>query len=437
MQPSVATPVDEWLDWLNTLHPAEIDLGLERTAHIAERMGLLQDPPPIITVAGTNGKGSVCAFAEALLLAQGHRVGLYTSPHLDRYNERVRVAGGDIDDATLLAGFSSVEAARADTPLTFFEFGTLAAMACFRACGVDVIVLETGLGGRLDATNVFAADVAVVTSIGLDHAEWLGTDRDAIAREKAGIARANHPLIMADPDPPPAWAEIVEATGAHELRHGRDYTLDADPGERDGEGHGCADTWHWSMGPHDHPRLPRPALVGGYQLANAAAALAAVTALQGTPPGRDVVEAGLTSAHVAGRFEIFHLPGMPEVEVILDVGHNPQAAATLAQGLKDRPCRGRTLALFGMYGDKDAGGVIAALDACVDVWFCATLPPPRGLSATDLASRSGLAADQRLCRCCADPVAALSCASAEAVAGDRLVIGGSFATVAQVRRHFL
>lgn len=428
-------PVDAWLDWLATLNPAEIELGLERTAAVARHMGLLQDLPPIITVAGTNGKGSVCAFIEALLQAEGDRVGLYTSPHLERYNERVRVAGESVDDDALCASFTAVEAARGDTPLTFFEFGTLAAMACFRALNVDVIVLETGLGGRLDATNVFAADVAVITSIGLDHAEWLGPDRDAIAREKAGIARADRPLIMADPAPPASWPAIVAAIGARELRGGREYRFDRGDDAP-------ANTWCWSMGEHEIAALQPPGLVGGYQLGNAAAALAAVTVLRGAPPSRAAANAALAAAHVPGRFEILALPSRglpdaPEVEVILDVGHNPQAAAALADGLARRACSGRTLAVFGMYADKDVSGVIAALDGCVNAWFCATLLPPRGLAAVDLAWRGGLVRRNRIWHDCTDPTTALARACVEARAGDRLIIGGSFATVAHVRRHFL
>lgn len=425
MRPQPDAAIDEWLDWLATLHPHEIELGLERTADVAARLGLLESAAPVITVAGTNGKGSVCAFLEAMLAVSGCRVGLYTSPHLVRYHERVRIAGREIDDVGLRTSLTRVDDARGDIPLTFFEFGTLAALERFRAAAVDVIVLETGLGGRLDATNVIDADVAVITSIGVDHAEWLGSDRRAVAYEKAGIARRGRPLVMADPDPPAGWAEIVARTGALETRRERDY------------GHAwCRDgaEWSWWMGGRSLEALPPPALAGGYQVDNAATALAALHVPGAPAPSDAGIRAGLRRARVPGRFEV--MPG--DVEIILDVGHNPQAAATLARSLAERPPAGRTLCVIAVYADKDVAGIVAALGGLVDEWFCAPLPAPRGLAAALLA---GHIADQVTTGspawCCTSPEAALERARAVAAAGDRIVVTGSFATVARTRGHFL
>lgn len=425
MRPGADAAVSQWLDWLETLHPAEIELGLERTAAVADRLGLRDAAVPIITVAGTNGKGSVCAFLEAILAAAGWRVGLYTSPHLERFHERVRAAGNEIDDTALRASLAAVDAAREETPLTFFEFTTLAAVQHFRATDVDVMVLETGLGGRLDATNVFAADVAVISSIGVDHAEWLGTDRNDIAREKAGIARAGRPLVVAEADLPTAWDDIVAATAAAEIRQGRDYSAQLEAG---------GETWCWRQRNHVRHGLPMPVLAGGYQLANAAAAVTALTALRGVPPEPAALAAGLRWAHVPARFEI--LPG--SVETILDVGHNPQAAAALARSLRERGGAGRTLGLIGVQADKDVEGIVAALADVFDAWYCVTLPPPRGRDAASLAAhvRAAIAPDVAV-QAYDEPVMAAEAVRAAAAVGDRVVVTGSFSTVARMRGHFL
>jgi dihydrofolate synthase / folylpolyglutamate synthase len=429
MRPEADAAVEQWLGWLETLHPAEIEFGLERTAAVADRLGLHDSTVPIITVAGTNGKGSVCAFLEAILAAAGWRVGRYTSPHLERYHERVRAAGEEIDDVALRASFAAVDEARGEIPLTFFEFGTLAAVQHFRTTGVDVMVLETGLGGRLDATNVFAADVAVVTSIGVDHAEWLGTERNGIAREKAGIARAGRPLVVAEPDLPSAWDEIVAATAAAEIRQGRDYSAHL---EADGE------TWCWRQRNHVRAGLPLPALAGGYQIANAATAVTALTALRGVPPDPAALAAGLRWAHVPGRFEVLSMGADTSVEAILDVGHNPQAAAMLAQSLRERAVTGRTLGLIGVQADKDIDGIVTALADVIDAWYCLALPPPRGRDAGSLAARvrAGVGADVVVHEC-DNPQVAANVVRGAAASGDRVVVTGSFSTVARMRGHFL
>ena len=352
--------LDEWLARIERLHPSAVDLGLERTARVARRLGLERPSVPVFTVAGTNGKGSVCALLEAVLHAAGYRVGRYTSPHLVRYNERVRVGGIEAPDAELCAAFRTVEAARGDTSLTFFEFGTLAALAHFRAQGADVLVLEVGLGGRLDATNVVDADVAVVTSVALDHADWLGDDIDGIAREKAGIARAGRPLVCGTSGPPSGLLARAEEVGAALWLRGRDF---------DGVRASGADTWDWHDRRHARAGLPLPALAGGYQVDNAVTALAALAA-GGLLPDDASIARGLRAVRVQGRFECHVVDG---VEVILDVAHNPAAAAVLAGALRERPGQGRTLAVLGMYRDKDAAGVATALAPVVTAWYAAGL----------------------------------------------------------------
>lgn len=412
-----------WLDWLERLHPVEIDLGLERTAHVAQRMGLDRPRVPVFTVAGTNGKGSVCAMLEAVLDAAGHRVGRYTSPHLVRYNERVRVAGAEAGDEALCEAFRAVEAARGDTSLTYFEFGTLAALHHFARSRADVLVLEVGLGGRLDATNVIDADVGVVTSIGLDHAEWLGTDIDGIAREKAGIARRGRPLVCAMAEPPDGLLAAAADRGAVPWRRGRAFDLAADP---------ASGRWCWQGASVGHEGLPEPALAGGYQVDNAAAALAALEAT-GRLPAREAIVRGLAAAVVRGRFERHEVGG---VEVILDVAHNPAAAEVLAATLAARPVTGRTLAVLGMYRDKDADGVAAALAPVVDGWYATGLAGARGRDAVSLADalrRAGAA----IATTAENPRAAYDAALGAAGPGDRVLVAGSFATVADVSGLFL
>ena len=421
--PVVSRTLAQWLDRLEGLHPAEIELGLERVGEVAARMGVDRPDVPVFTVAGTNGKGSVCALLEAVLTADGHRVACYTSPHLKRFNERIRVAGREIADDELCRAFTAVEAARGEVPLTAFEFGTLAALEHFRAAGPDVLVLEVGLGGRLDATNVIAADVAVVTSVDLDHAEWLGSDLDGIAREKAGIARAGRPLICGAAAPPAGLRSMVDERGAELVARG--VAFDA---RRSANG----ETWHWTGRDRSCSDLPLPALIGGYPLDNAACALAALDAA-GLLPGHAALAAGLRATAVAGRFELRSLDG---VEVILDVAHNPAAAAALATALAARPCSGRTLGVLGMYRDKDAEGVVAALAESVDVWFPVGLVGPRGRDCDSLAALVR-DAGARVAAAAANPVAGGRAAREAAQAGDRIVILGSFATVAEADALFL
>lgn len=411
--PRFAT-LDGWLHWQETLHPRAIDLGLERVRAVSGR--LRPDPPAhaVITVGGTNGKGSCVALLEAILRAGGYRVGAYTSPHLLRYNERIRVDGADADDETVCRSFALIDAARGERTLSYFEFGTLAALDIFRDAGVDVAVLEVGLGGRLDAVNAVDADAALVVSVGIDHVDWLGADRDSIGYEKAGIYRPGRPAICADPDPPPPLLDHARNLGADLRLVGRDYGF-----ARTGQ------TWRWWAEGASFDDLPPPALAGEHQLGNAAAALAALHSLRDRLPlSAAAVHAGLSRARLPGRFQVF--PGA--VEWILDVAHNPHAAAVLADNLRERPCAGRTSAIVGLLADKDADGVIRAMAPVVDAWYPVTLVGPRGRAGAELADilRSMGA------RATAQEGFREACRSALAAArpGDRIVVFGSFHAVA-------
>lgn len=405
----------QWLERLERLHPTEIDLGLDRIGPVAETLEVLAPSARVITVAGTNGKGSVCCLLESILAAAGHRVGLYTSPHLQRFNERIRIGGVEADDEAICAAFGRVEQARDATTLTYFEFGTLAAFDLFMRARLDIWVLEVGLGGRLDATNVIDADVAVVTSVGIDHVEWLGADRDAVGREKAGIARRGRPVVIGDAAPPEGLLTAIERLGAEPVRIGETFDCTV-----------SGDRWDWVGRDGGHAGLPLPALVGGYQVRNAATALAALQQA-GIECPRGAIEAGLRSARVPGRFQV--LPG--PVETILDVAHNPDAAATLATALRNRPSGGRTVALIAMYGDKNADGVIENLADVVDGWCVAGLDGTRGRDAASLADIvHRLELDLWLEA--PDPLTAWREVRHLATAGDRIVVLGSFATVAQV-----
>lgn len=412
-----------WLEWIEGVHPVAIDPGLGRTASVARAMGLDHPGIPVITVAGTNGKGSVCALLESILAADGYRVGLYTSPHLVRFNERIRVGGAEAGDEALCEAFEAVDRARADTTLTYFEFATLAALAHFRAQAADILVLEVGLGGRLDATNIIDADVSVVASIDRDHTEWLGSDIDGIAREKAGIARPDRPLVCGMRQPPAGLHARAGEIGAVLCCRGAGF--DAWP-------EGDPTCWTWQGFGQTRSTLPAPALTGGYQRDNAALALAALAAMDRLPATTAIAK-GLRAATVRGRFECHDVNG---VEVILDVAHNPAAAGALAAALDERPCGGRTLAVLGMYRDKEIDRVIAALRPRVDCWYPVGLPLPRGLGGDEVA---GLlhGGNVEVVNKASDPIAGYRAALAASAPGDRVVVLGSFATVAPVSGLFL
>jgi len=403
----------DWLDWQEQLHPRSIDLGLERVAAVARRLGLHNPAIPVISVAGTNGKGSSVALLEAVYRAAGYRTGCYTSPHLMRYNERIRIDGSEISDGALCDAFEQIDQVRAGISLTYFEFGTLTALQLFRRQPLDVLILEVGLGGRLDAVNMVDADVALVTAIGVDHSEWLGPDREAIAAEKAGIFRAGRPAVCADPVPPASLQRAARSLGAVWLAAGTDFDWLATP-----------DGWTWRGRDQEIGSLPLPALPGRHQLDNAAGVLQVIACLQERlPVPVAALHTGLRSVRLAGRCQ-YH------AGLLLDVAHNPAAAAVLAQVLRAQPCRGRTWLVAGMLDGKDVAGFAAALSACVDRWCAVSLGGPRGLSSAELAQRLQDAGVHQVSRF--DSVAAaLASVTAQAGADDRIVVSGSFLTVAE------
>jgi dihydrofolate synthase/folylpolyglutamate synthase len=406
----------DWLAYVERQHPSAIAMGLERVREVAARMRLGRPAKRVITVAGTNGKGSTVAFVEAIAGAAGWKVGAYTSPHLLRYNERVRIDGEDAGDAALVAGFEAVEQARGDIPLTYFEYGTLAALWLFQRAALDLAVLEVGLGGRLDAVNIVDPDVAVITTIDLDHQAWLGDDRDTIGAEKAGIARAWKPLVIGEDDPPSSVLARAYALGASAVRAGCDFFFEP------------IDAAHWRWREVRYRlELPMPRLAAPSQLRNAATAIAALRALRRPIPPAAYGH-GVETAFVPGRLQRFEREG---VEIVVDVGHNPQAARELAGWLRGAPAPGRTLAVFAALGDKDVAGVAAALEPVVDGWFLAGLAEAgaRGLAVAAFAPRlAGTAAGEGARF--ATVGEALAAARAEARAGDRILVFGSFHTAA-------
>jgi dihydrofolate synthase/folylpolyglutamate synthase len=407
----------EWLAYQEQVNPRGIELGLERVREVWRRMGAAAPARRTITVGGTNGKGSTVALLEAMLGAAGLRVGCYTSPHLLAYNERVRIGGRDASDGELVASFERIEAARGGIALTYFEFGTLAALDLFARAALDVAVLEVGLGGRLDAVNIVDADVAVITTIDLDHLDWLGEDRDAIGREKAGIARAGRPAVVGEAEPPRGLLEALAGQGARVLRAGVDFCV-----ERHAAG------WRWRHADGTALELPDPALEAPVQYANAAAAVAALHALFPPGAGTDLdlaaaAAAGLGAARVPARLQ--HLGGDPEL--VVDVGHNPQAARALAAWLDGRPGL-RVHAVYGALADKDVAGVLAALGARVAHWHLAGLErdTPRGLPAAALAAALRETLPQARHDVHADVAGALAAARAAARPGECILAFGSF-----------
>ncbi len=401
----------DWLAFIERQHPQSIALGLERVLEVHSRLKT-KVACPVITVGGTNGKGSTCAMLESILRAAGYKVGLYTSPHIARYNERVRIAGAEASDAALAEAFEAVEVARGDLPLTYFEFGTLGALLLFAQEKLDALVLEVGLGGRLDAVNIVDADCAVLTSIGIDHVEYLGATREAIGREKAGIFRAGKPAVVAEPDPP---ATVLDSKAKY-LRIGKDFGFQPQGSQ-----------WSYWGPSGKRSGLAYPALRGAIQLRNAAAAMAALDAVrERIPVAMQDVRRGLAEVSLAGRFQV--LPGRPQV--ILDVAHNPEAAAVLAQNLGDSGFAPETIAVFGMMRDKDIAGVVRAVAPRVTRWHLATLPGPRGAGSASLAE---VFSDLKVKEPVAEHpsvAAALAAAKKEARENDKIVVFGSFLTVA-------
>lgn len=456
--PGASATLPQWLSYLESLHRSAIDLGLDRIRAVAGKLGMAM-PFVKITVGGTNGKGSTCAMLEAMLLAAGYKVGLYTSPHLVTFNERIRVNGDLAPDEQIVAQFHKIETLRGDVTLTYFEYTTLAALLLFEAQAVDVVVLEVGLGGRLDAVNLVDTDCAIITSVDIDHTEYLGDTRDKIGLEKAHIFRPGTPAICADPVPPQTLVDYAGQIGADLWRFGKDFNY-------------SGDRQQWAYGGRAQRRsgLAYPSLRGANQLLNASAALAALEALRSKlVVPQQAVRIGLSQVSLPGRLQI--LPGTPTV--ILDVAHNPHAAAALGQNLDNMGYFPHTHAVIGMLHDKDIAGVVARLATRVDRWYCAGLDGPRGTSAQALAdivhgaiaatksehtrqersvearrepessAQSGrpgvraaavapVAVDEVTVSTFDDPILAYTEAHKQAAENDRILVFGSFATVGPV-----
>ena len=411
--------LQEWLDFCERLHPVTIDMGLDRVRAVADALQL-RFACPVITVAGTNGKGSTCAMLEAILLEAGYRTGVYTSPHLVHFEERCRLSGQSASAQALAEAFAAVDAARSEVSLTYFEFSTLAIFWLLSRAGLDAVILEVGLGGRLDAVNVVDTDCAVITSIDLDHMAILGHDRETIGREKAGIMRAGRPVVVSDPVPPQSVLDHAEAVGADLWRFGRDFNFSGDKQQ-----------WSWAGRGRRYSGMAYPALRGANQLVNASGVLAALDALRArVPVTAQAVRNGLAMVELPGRFQI--VPGQPVL--VLDVAHNPHSVAALAENLDAMGFYPTTHAVFGAMADKDLHPMLERIAPLVDRWYFTDLPLPRAASAVDLQqawqarnTRKDVAASVH-----ADPQAALQAAVAAADPADRIVVFGSFYTVGGV-----
>ncbi len=404
--PQATSPLAAWLSYLENLHSKAIDMGLERVSQVAARLDVLKPAPFVFTVAGTNGKGTTCRTLESMLMAAGYKVGVYSSPHLVRYTERVRVQNAELAESAHTAAFAEIEAARGDISLTYFEYGTLSALWLFKQAQLDVVILEVGLGGRLDATNIVDPGVAVVTSIALDHTDWLGPDRESIGREKAGIFRAGKPAIVGEPDMPHTIADVAQEKGALLQRRDVDWRYSVtESGWRFEDAKGALENLPL-------PQVPQP---------NAATALAALRA-SGLTVNEQAIRDGIQQAILAGRFQIVS----ESPRLILDVAHNPHAAAYLAGRLKSLPKTGRVLAVIGMLHDKDIGGTLACMESVVDSWYCAPLEGPRGATAEQLMQHLGQG------QTFASVELAWRAAMADARPEDTVLVCGSFHTVAHV-----
>ncbi len=415
--------LSDWLAHCERLHPKNIDMGLERVRAVAERMDL-RFACPVITVAGTNGKGSTCAMLESILGEAGYRTGVYTSPHLVHFEERLRLQRQSVDATELVASFERVERARAENgaeiSLTYFEFTTLAILDCMTRAQLDVAILEVGLGGRLDAVNIIDTDCAVITSIDLDHMEFLGDNREAIGREKAGIMRTGKPVVVSDPVPPQSVLDRATEIGADLWRFGVDFNFSGDKQQ-----------WGWAGRGRRYAGLAYPALRGANQLVNASGVLAALTALrEQLPVTAQAVRNGLAFVELPGRFQI--IPGQPTL--VLDVAHNPHSVAALTANLDAMGYYPTTHAVFGAMADKDLAPMLARILPLVDRWYFTDLPTPRAASAAALQTfwQAQNPKPNVTAAAFADPMQALQAAIAAADPADRIVVFGSFYTVGGV-----
>lgn len=414
--------LQDWLRWQESLHPLVIDLGLERAAQVFHALNPDYVKPPTITVAGTNGKGSSIAYLEAIYMAQGYRVGAYTSPHILKYNERIKIGGNPVSDEEICEAFARIESVRGNTSLSYFEFGTLAALDIFRRADVDVQLLEVGLGGRLDAVNIVDPDVALVTSISIDHVEWLGGTREAIGREKAGIFRALVPAITGDPEPPESL--IQSAIEKHALLYciGRDFGY-----KKQSTG------WDWFYADRQMLQLPEPGLKGEHQYRNASSVILAVSKMAEVLPIAEAsIKQGLENVRLAGRFQLID----GEIPVLLDVGHNPQAVRTLADYVKAIFPGRRIHAVFSMMKDKDIAGVLEIMHPVVYDWFFAPLANPRAAPESAMREIFSQSSVSRVSFGFDSFTDAFSAAKNQSHKGDLLLVFGSFFLVSECLVEF-
>ena len=412
----------EWLAWQENLHFTEVDPGLDRIGQVWQRLGgTARLPFKVVTIAGTNGKGSSVALASAILRAAGYDTGTYTSPHLLEYNERICINGVPCSDQSICEAFERIDQARKNISLTYFEFATLAAADIFSRQQIDVAVLEVGMGGRLDAVNLFDADVALITPIGLDHIAWLGDTREKIGTEKAGIIRPAQPVVCSEQAPPITIIERAQQLNASLYIAGKAFSVT----ETDSGMNWHNDSYHWDA-------LPRPALAGHYQIQNSAAVLQVISLLnqQGMSISREAVENGLKNVKLSGRFQVMAGP----VTRIFDVTHNQQGAENLASLLNEQPCNGRTYAVLAMLGDKDAGAVVHPLNNIIDRWFVAGLDGNRGMSGQQLADKLAKELRPEQLHIAESVEQAYQAAMHQANSGDRVLVFGSFHTVEAVFR---
>ncbi len=421
--------LQEWLDWQEGLHPSAIELGLERVSEVFRRLHPVLPSIPVITVAGTNGKGSSVALLESIYQNAGYRTAAYTSPHLLRYNERIHLKGEEVDDNLICEAFARIDQARLEKTeeisLTYFEFSTLAALDIFYRAKPDVIILEVGLGGRLDAVNIIDADVALITSIGIDHTGWLGYDRETIAVEKAGIMRENHPVIFSSPDMPKSIKQVADNKAAILYCRGKDFDWQFALVDS-----GTPQSWSWTSDKKQRSALPLPNIRGRHQVDNAAGVLMVIESLANKlPVNQQQVKAGLLSASIAGRFQC--LPAVDPVTAlhIHDVAHNADSMACLAGLLSDHTCSGKTVAVLGMLEDKEHAKALAAVLPNISSWYIADLEVTRGMKATELARVVKDLDINAEINCFASVQEAIRAADLRAKSTDRVVIFGSFYTV--------
>jgi len=411
-----------WLDWQESLHPLPIDLGLERAARVFRALQLDGVKPPTITVAGTNGKGSCIAYLEAIYRAQGYRTGAYTSPHILKYNERIKIDGKPVSDDLICEAFARIEAVRADTTLSYFEFGTLAALDIFRRAGLDVQLLEVGLGGRLDAVNIVDPDVALITSIGIDHVDWLGNTREAIGREKAGIFRAATPAIVGDPEPPASLLQSALDKNALLYCIGKDYGYQKQ-----------AAGWNWYAEDLQLAQLPEPGLKGEHQYRNASSVILAVEVLAKSLPVSDMaIRIGLKNIQLLGRFQLID----DKIPVLIDVGHNPEAVKTLVDYLNMTFPDKRIHAVFSMMKDKDIAGVLEIMNPVVYDWFFAPIANPRAATEPLMRKIFSQSSVSRISFGFTGFADAFNAAKNQSLENDLLLVFGSFFLVSDCLNEF-